>query len=91
MVLAVVSLHPTVCSMLVGVKVADNLRLKNVRLQQLVQEEDYQAVYSEPAFQKIKHSLTHTRMVSAAQAAELQIIQAIPQPDMLPAGSSAAR
>lgn len=32
--------------MLFGVQIADNLRLKNVRLQQLVQEEDYQAVYS---------------------------------------------
>ena len=32
--------------MLRGVQAADNLRLKNVKLQQLVQEEDYQAVYS---------------------------------------------
>ena len=44
--LPAVNIQANASSMLRGVQVADNLRLKNVKLQQLVQEEDYQAVYS---------------------------------------------
>ena len=69
--------------MLFGVQVADSLRLKNVRLQQLVQEEDYQAVYT-CVWDHLQMLHNHYDHASSAS-------QTVPQPYTLLAGSSAAR
>lgn len=66
-----------------ALQVADSLVLKNLKLKELVQQEDYNAVHSLACFQDDQTLSTTCNVLSA--------VQAIPQPDMLLAGCAAAR